>query len=238
MKRIVLDAVLAARAKKHPLALATNLSTGAQLAISHEGEIGDLDLDAAAVETAWAVVRHERPQTIETPDGMVFIQPFNPPLRLFVVGAVHIAQALAPMAVVAGYDVMVIDPRGSFASEARFPGMDISTDWPDEALDAAGLDLRSAVITLTHDPKLDDPALAAAMRSEAFYIGALGSRKTHAARLERLRSQGFGDTDLERIHGPLGLALGGRPPAEIAIAALAQATQALHRSPDDARSAA
>ena len=238
MKRIVLDAVLAARVKKHPLALATNLKSGEQLAISHEGEIGDLDLAPDAVEAAWAVVRHDRTRTVETPSGPVFIQPFNPPLRLFIVGAVHIAQALAPMASVAGYDVTVIDPRGSFASEDRFPGMTISTDWPDEALDAAGLDLRSAVITLTHDPKLDDPALASALRSEAFYIGALGSRKTHAARLERLRAQDFGDADLDRIHGPLGLALGGRSPSEIAIAALAQATQVLHRSSDDARSAA
>ena len=238
MKRVVLDAVLAARTKKHPLALATDLKSGAQLAISHEGAIGDLDLAPELKDAAWDVLRSDRPRTFETSSGSIFIQPFNPPLRLFIVGAVHIAQALAPMAAVAGYDVTVIDPRGSFATEARFPGVGLSTAWPDEALDEARLDGRSAVITLTHDPKLDDPALAAALRSPAFYIGALGSRKTHAARLQRLRAQDFGDTDLDRIHGPLGLALGGRSPAEIAIAALAEATKVLHRPPDDSRSAA
>jgi xanthine dehydrogenase accessory factor len=145
-----------------------------------------------------------------------------------VVGAVHIAQALAPMAVLAGYDVTVIDPRRAFATDARFPMVKLSTDWPDEALGALRPDRRMAVVTLTHDPKLDDPALEVALRSEAFYIGALGSARTHGKRLARFKELGFGDDQLARIHGPIGLRLGGRSPAEIAISIMAQVTQVLH----------
>jgi xanthine dehydrogenase accessory factor len=150
-----------------------------------------------------------------------------PPRKLALVGAVHIAQALVPMAVAAGYDVTVIDPRSAFAAESRFPGVTMTHEWPGAALAAFAPDRRSAVITLTHDPKLDDPALAAALRSDAFYIGALGSRKTHAARLSRLREQGFGDPELARIHGPVGLSIGAVSPAEIAVSILAELTQAL-----------
>jgi xanthine dehydrogenase accessory factor len=143
------------------------------------------------------------------------------------VGAVHIAQSLIPMAVAAGYDVTVVDPRSAFAAESRFPGVTMTHEWPGAALAAFAPDRRSAVITLTHDPKLDDPALAAALRSDAFYIGALGSRKTHAARLSRLKEQGFGDAELARIHGPVGLSIGAVSPAEIAVSILADLTQAL-----------
>ena len=129
------------------------------------------------------------------------MQPFQAPVRLVLVGAVHIAQPLASMATRVGFEVTVVDPRSSFASEARFPGVALRAQWPDEALRELALDRRSALLTLTHDPKLDDPALAAALRSECFYVGALGSRKNHAARLVRLRKAGFGDTDLARIHG-------------------------------------
>ncbi len=229
MKRAILDAVIAARAQKRALALATNLETGAQLAITDAGNLGDLEASAAISAAATDALRHDKPLTITGDDGRVFVQPFNPPLRMFIVGGVHIAQALAPMGVLAGYDVTVNDPRGSFASQERFPGVTLSDQWPDEALAAYVPDSRTAIVTLTHDPKLDDPALAVGLRSPAFYIGALGSRKTHAARLERLAALGFSDEDLSRIHGPLGLSLGGRSPAEIAIAALAQATQALHQ---------
>ena len=152
---------------------------------------------------------------------------YNPPLRLVVVGAVHIAQALLPMARLAGYDPYLVDPRAAFASQARFPGEVISQDWPDEALTAIGLDARTAVVTLTHDSKLDDPALISALGSEAFYIGALGSTRTHAKRLERLRAAGVPEADFARIHAPVGLNLGARSPAEIAVATLAQVTLSL-----------
>jgi xanthine dehydrogenase accessory factor len=156
-----------------------------------------------------------------------FLGVHNPPLRMAVIGAVHIAQALVPMARLAGYDVAVVDPREAFASPARFPDTRLLYDWPDEALAEFGLDARTAVVTLTHDPKLDDPALHAALRSPAFYIGCLGSSRTHAGRLSRLRKAGFDDAALARIHGPLGLAIGARSPAEIALAALAQITSRL-----------
>lgn len=156
-----------------------------------------------------------------------FLTVHNPPLRMAIVGAVHIAQALAPMARLAGYDVTVIDPRGAFASERRFPGEAISEDWPDEALDALGLDARTAVVCLTHDPKIDDPALGRALASEAFYIGALGSKRTHGKRVERLTASGVSQDALARIHAPIGLDIGAKSPAEIAVAILAQATARL-----------
>jgi len=239
MKRAVLDAVLKARAEAAPLALATELKTGRQCALAAGGDgVGDLDATGDIENAVADALRDNRPATVEGPNGPIFVQPFNPALRMYIVGAVHIAQALAPMASLAGYAVTVIDPRGSFATTERFPGVALSTGWPDEAIGQAPPDSRTAVVTLTHDPKLDDPALAAALRSQAFYIGALGSKKTHALRLDRLRAEGFDDRALARIHGPIGLALGGRSPAEIAIATLAQATQALHETDPRARSAA
>ena len=156
-----------------------------------------------------------------------FVQVFNPPLRLIVVGAVHIAQQLAPQAALAGYDVTVVDPRGAWATAERFPGIRLNSDWPDAALAALAPDGRTAVVTLTHDPKLDNPALATALASQAFYIGALGSRRTHAQRCERLAEAGWDATAVGRIHGPVGLAIGAKSPAEIAVAILAQMTQVL-----------
>ena len=158
-----------------------------------------------------------------------FIAVFNPPLRLMVVGAVHIAQALVPMARLAGYVPVIIDPREAFASEARFPGEVLIHDWPDEALAAQGLDARAAVVTLTHDPKLDDPAIMATLASDAFYLGCLGSTRTHAKRLDRLRAAGLDEAALARIHAPVGLAIGARSPAEIAVSVLAQITQVLRK---------
>ena len=143
------------------------------------------------------------------------------------VGAVHIAQPLARMAALAGYLVTVVDPRTAFASDERFPGVEVSTDWPDEALEKLQLNRRTAVVTLTHDPKLDDPALATALRSDVFYIGALGSKRTHAGRLKRLGELGFGEKDFARIHGPVGLDIGAVSPSEIAISILAQITLVL-----------
>jgi len=151
----------------------------------------------------------------------------NPPLQLVVVGAVHIAQALLPMARLAGYAPVLVDPRDSFASELRFPSETLIHDWPDEALAALQLDARTAVVTLTHDSKLDDPAIIAALQSDAFYLGCLGSMRTHVKRLDRLRAAGLNEAQLARIHAPVGLNIGARTPAEIALATLAQITSAL-----------
>lgn len=155
-----------------------------------------------------------------------FVNRYTPPLRLAIVGAVHIAQALVPMARLIGYDVSVIDPRGMFAAAARFDDVAVDARWPDEALDDWRPNAASAVVTLTHDPKLDDPALIAALASSAFYVGALGSRRTQAARLERLAAAGVAPDQLTRIHGPAGLDLGAAGPAEIALSVAAQMTAA------------
>ena len=208
---------------RRPVTVATHLATQAQRRI---GPADTADPLAEAVATA---LRSDRPQQVEDDDGVWFVRPYNPPLRMIVVGAVHIAQALAPMAALVGYEVTVVDPRRAFATGERFPGVAVDTDWPDDALRRLSPDRRTAVVTLTHDPKLDDPALEAALASEAFYIGSLGSRRTHAARLERLRASGFDEPALARIHGPIGLAIGARSPAEIAIAVIAEVTTTLRK---------
>jgi xanthine dehydrogenase accessory factor len=200
--------------------LATDIASGQSTALI-EGERSD----GALADAAMTALAADASRTVEIGGRKVFLNVFAPPARMALVGAVHIAQALAPMAALAGYAVTIVDPRSAFATEARFPGVDIARDWPDEALAAFKPDRRTAVVTLTHDPKLDDPALAAALRSDAFYIGALGSRKTHAARLARLKEQGFTDADIARIHGPVGLAIGAVSPAEIAVAILAEITR-------------
>jgi xanthine dehydrogenase accessory factor len=162
-------------------------------------------------------------------DGETFVAIHNPPLRLIIVGAVHIAQALVPMARIAGYDPVVIDPRESFATPARFPDTRLIHDWPDEGLRALGLDQRTALVLLTHDPKLDDPALTQALRSEVVYIGALGSTRTHAKRVERLTGAGFSEAEITRVHGPIGLDIGAAGPAEIAVSILAEMTRVLRQ---------
>ncbi|WP_417727985.1 XdhC family protein [Roseovarius sp.] len=162
-------------------------------------------------------------------DGTSFVAIHNPPLRLILVGAVHIAQALVPMARIAGYDPLLIDPRESFGSEARFPGETVLHDWPDEGIRAFGLDARTALVLLTHDPKLDDPALIEALRSDVFYIGALGSIRTHAKRLTRLQEAGFTEAETARIHGPIGLDIGAASPSEIAVSILAEMTRVLRK---------
>jgi xanthine dehydrogenase accessory factor len=156
-----------------------------------------------------------------------FLQVLNPPVHLIVAGAVHIAQSLAKMAAELGWRVTIVDPRTGWANETRFPGLRIASAWPDEAMAELGLNRRTAVVTLTHDPKLDDPALISALRSNAFYIGALGSKKTHTARRERLSALGFSDAEFERIHGPVGLDIGAISPPEIAVSILAQIVQRL-----------
>jgi xanthine dehydrogenase accessory factor len=158
-----------------------------------------------------------------------FIAIHNPPLRLIVVGAVHIAQPLLAMARLCGYAPALIDPRAAFGSAARFEGETILDDWPDEALAALKPDARTAIVTLTHDPKLDDPAIAVALRSPVFYLGCLGSKKTHARRVERLLAAGFSEEEIGRIAAPVGLDIGARTPAEIAVSVLAQITQRLRQ---------
>jgi xanthine dehydrogenase accessory factor len=229
MKRRTLDHILAARAEKRPVALLTDLESGVQGVVTADEYFGDLDPGREALQAARDALRHDRSGRLQAVDGTLFAQVFNPPARLVLIGAVHISQPLAPMAALAGYAVSVVDPRRAFATDQRFPGVAMIDDWPDDAMAALAPDSRTAVVTLTHDPKLDDPALQAALNSEAFYIGALGSRKTHAARLERLRQAGFDDGQLARIHGPVGLGIGARSPAEIAVSILAQITQVLHR---------
>ena len=158
-----------------------------------------------------------------------FVGIHNPPLRMIVVGAVHIAQPLLPMARLAGYDAMLIDPRVAFGTESRFPGEKISNAWPDEAIAEAKPDRRTAVATLTHDPKIDDPAIRAALRSNAFYVGCLGSTRTHSKRLGRLRADGVSEADLSRLHAPIGADIGARSPAEIAISIMAEVTESLRK---------
>jgi len=166
-------------------------------------------------------------------EGDDFLCLHSPPLRLAIIGAVHIAQCLVGMARRAGFDVLVIDPRSAFATGARFPGVDLCEDWPDEALAGYGLDRRTAVVTLTHDPKLDDPAIIAALASQVFYLGCLGSRRTHAKRIERLRAAGLGAGQIARIHAPVGLDIGAVAPGEIAVSVLAEIVAVLRqRNPD------
>lgn len=228
MKIALLQALQEARANKLPVALATELKSGAQALVTRTAASGDLQLDDADIERLRQAIHDDKSATIDWNEGRLFIHVFNPPLRMIVVGAVHIAQALVPMANLAGYAVTVVDPRRAFATSARFPDIEITHEWPDEALERLQPDRRTAVVTLTHDPKIDDPALEAALRSDVFYIGALGSTRTHGKRLQRLRESGFTDKDFVRIHGPIGLSIGAKSPAEIAVSILAQITQVLH----------
>ncbi len=225
MKASTIEKLQAARAAKRPVALATNLRSGQQLLIFPDGTDGDLCLDMDMVVAAGEALKNDEHLRFATPAGEVFVQVFNPPPRLLVVGAVHITEPLARIGALAGYGVTVIDSRRGFAESQKFEGFAVMGDWPDEAMASLKPDSRTAVVTLTHDPKLDDPALAAALRSKAFYIGALGSRKTHAARLGRLKEAGFSDAELQRIHGPVGLDIGALSPAEIAVSIVAQITQ-------------
>jgi xanthine dehydrogenase accessory factor len=219
------------------VALATALKDGRQALIDGDKAEGDLPLGETIRAAARRALRDDKSHTIETEAGPVFLHAFNPPLSMLIVGAVHIAQALAPVAVIAGYAVTIVDPRRSFATAARFPGVTLTHDWPDEAMDRLKPGARTAVVTLTHDPKIDDPALERALRSDCFYIGCLGSTRTHKARLARLREMGFGERDFARLHGPIGLDIGAQSPAEIAISIVAEVTAALRREPGAAAAA-
>jgi xanthine dehydrogenase accessory factor len=219
MKRAMLDAVLTHIRAKETAGLVTHLTDGAQWAIA-PGTLHDVPPEIAG--TAAQALRDGRSRA----EGDWFVQVFLPSPRLVVVGAVHVTQALAPIAALAGYAVTVVDPRAAFATEERLPGVDLRRDWPDEALAAIGIDRGTALVFLSHDPKIDDPGLHLALRSPAFYIGALGSRRTHAKRVARLREAGFGDDEIARIRAPIGLAIGAVSPAEIAVSIMAEITAA------------
>jgi xanthine dehydrogenase accessory factor len=216
MKSATLARLQAERAAKRAVVLLTRLSDGAQLLWP-----GD-EMPAELVEASKAALGSEEAGNVALGDESWFIHPHNPPLRIIVVGAVHIAQAMAPMAAPLGFSMVVVDPRRAFANEERLPGITLSTDWPDEAMEALAPDARTAVVTLTHDPKLDDPALDAALKSEAFYIGALGSRRTHAKRVARLTELGHGAEAMGRIHAPVGLNIEAITAPEIALSIMAE----------------
>jgi len=206
-----LQMLVAARAARDPVAYCVDLETGARGLAGPAEYAARFRSDTSGME------------------GETFVHIHNPPLRMIVVGAVHIAQALPPMARMAGHDPVLVDPRPAFGAEARFPGERIEEDWPDAALDAIGLDARTCVVTLTHDPKLDDPAISRALRSDVFYLGCLGSKRTHAKRVARLEEAGFTQAEIARIHAPVGLDIGAAGPGEIAVSILAEVTQRLRQ---------
>jgi xanthine dehydrogenase accessory factor len=208
----VLEGLVADRTNRRPVALVSDL-TGPGRRLDHQGHADRFRADKSGVD----------------PDGETFVAIHNPPLRLIVVGAVHIAQPLVAMARMAGHDPVIIDPRPVFGAADRFPGETIIPDWPDEALSALRPDARTAIVTLTHDAKLDDPAIKGALASNCYYLGCLGSTRTHAKRLERLGAAGFGADDVARIHAPVGLNIGAKSPGEIAVSILAQITQVLRQ---------
>jgi len=222
MNGALLQQLLAARSERRAVALVTELATGDQRLVLREKAVSDplapvLDLG----------FRFDQSGVHKVGEREFFVQINNPALRLVVIGAVHIAQAVIPIARGAGYAVTVIDPRGAFATGARFPDIQLYAEWPDEILPRIGLDARTAMIALTHDPKIDDPALSAALRSDVFYIGALGSKKTQASRRDRLGANGFTAADLSRVCGPIGLDIGAKGAPEIAISIMAEMTRVL-----------
>jgi len=225
MNRETLTRLRRAQEDRIAATLITDLTSGKQW-LGIDGEFDGTPPEAAAAAVETAMIK-DKGQIVDTGDARYFIQPFNPPKRMLIVGAVHISQALAPMATIAGFDVTVIDPRTAWATDDRFPGVTLDQRWPDEVLEEVPPDRGTAVVTLTHDPKIDDPALEVALRSDAFYIGSLGSKKTHAKRVERLKEAGLTDLQIGKIHAPVGLDLGSVSPAEIAVATLAQVTLAL-----------
>lgn len=222
VKGSLLADLLRALDEKRAPVLATRLPGGEQALLF------PLDPDATVPEGGWPMeaarqaLLEDRSATVADASGDVFLRPYNPPIRLIVVGAVHIAAPLARMAAAAGVEVHVVDPRSVFASEERFPDVHLVKAWPGKAFAELRPDHRTAVVTLTHDAKLDEPALVAALATPAFYIGALGSRRTHAKRLDRLRDQGVTESDIARIRAPIGLDIGARTPAEIAVAIIAE----------------
>jgi xanthine dehydrogenase accessory factor len=220
------------RAARRPAIVVTDTATGAQRLV----KAADIGRDPLAAELS-KQLRMGKSATIEVDGQKLFLNVYAPTAKLVIVGAVHISQALAPLARSLGYDVTVVDPRTAFASPERFPDVPLIAEWPDVALPPLNIDHYTAFVALTHDPKIDDPALLHAFARDCFYIGALGSKKTHAKRLERLKGQGVSDADLARIHAPIGLAIGAVSPSEIAVSIMAEITAAL-RLPASSKAAA
>ena len=226
MKLADLATINSARRERRPVAVVTDFQRGSLRVVSADAAIDDPLADAIG-----ECMRSGKGGVIRTGDGDVFVAVHMPPVRLLLIGAVHISQALAPMARAAGLDVTVMDPRTAFASTERFPSVRLLAEWPDDAIPALGLDAFTAVALLTHDPRIDDQALVAALKAHCFYIGALGSRKTQARRRERMVAAGFAEADLARIHGPIGLDIGAVSPAEIAVSILGEIIGAMRKKP-------
>jgi xanthine dehydrogenase accessory factor len=230
MRLDILKALNAERDARHAAIVVTDTETGKQRLVKAD-EVAADPLRSVLEER----LRSGKSGMAETPEGRVFLTVHVPSVRLVITGAVHISQALAPIASLLGYDVTIVDPRTAFASPERFPDVKVIAEWPDVALPPLNVDRYTAFVALTHDPKIDDPALTHALARECFYIGALGSRKTHARRVERLTAEGLSKTDLDRIRAPIGLPIGAMSPAEIAVSIMAEITAAL-RLPAEKRS--
>jgi xanthine dehydrogenase accessory factor len=221
VKLELLSELNAERAARRAAILVTQVDSGAQRLVKAAELVRDPLKDLLQ-----ARLRSGKSGVADTAEGRMFLTVHVPPRHLVITGAVHISQALAPMAKLVGYDVAIVDPRTAFATKERFPDVPIYAEWPDKALPQLAVDRYTAFVALTHDPKIDDPALTYALARDCFYIGALGSKKTHARRLERLRAQGVKDEALARIHAPIGLEIGAVSPAEIAVAILGEVTAA------------
>jgi xanthine dehydrogenase accessory factor len=226
MKREVLSELNAERASRRAVIVITDVVSGDQRLV----KAGDIAGDPLHQQLGQQL-RMGKSGVVEVDGRKLFLNVYAPTARLVIIGAVHIAQTLAPLAQSLGYDVFVIDPRTAFAAPERFPGISLFADWPDVALPPLNIDPYTAVVAMTHDPKIDDPALLHALARECFYIGALGSRKTHAKRLDRFRAQGIGENALARIHAPIGLPIGAVSPAEIAVSIMAEITASLRLPP-------
>jgi len=227
MRGETLAALVEAVGSHVPVVLATRTDTGEQALLYPLADEAPATKDAWPREEAAAALLADRACTVEATDGVVFLRPYNPPVRVVVVGAVHVAQALVPLVSAAGYEPVLIDPRSAFATETRFPGVRMIRSWPEEGLAELGPDHRTAIVALTHDPKLDDPAIRFALASPAFYVGALGSRRTHEKRVTRLLEYGVEREAVDRISAPIGLSIGARTPEEIAVSIIAEIVSAL-----------
>jgi len=219
LKDETLNLILSEKNNRKTIIVATEINSGEQIIIN---EKNDTDINNKILIAAKNNVIQGKSEILEIESNKWFLNITLPPLRLITVGAVHIAQPLAEIATISGYEVIIIDPRAAFANNQRFPDIKIINEWPEVALNELGIDNRTAVVTLTHDPKLDDSALNAALKSKAFYIGSLGSKKTHKARVQRLKIANFSDDEIKRIHGPIGLAIGAKSPQEIAISIISE----------------